>query len=155
MGMRWELGSVCNLGGKIVRLDDWGAVTCMYVACWNVCNLDQMFDWQSVLDLLIAWFSRIKSQIAAVRSWFVDFSSSEARLILWLLDSIFKVQTFLHRTYKWLPFDGVILSSKMYSGQRMPLVHATVVEFAVEPMQIPLQLRAVLADNASVFYGEM
>ena len=33
----------------------------------------------------------------------------------------------------------------------MLLVHATVVEFAVEPMQIPLQLRPVLADNASLF----
>ena len=42
----------------------------------------------------------------------------------------------------------------MYSEERMPLVHATVVEFAVELMQIPLQLRPVLADNASLFQGK-
>ena len=42
----------------------------------------------------------------------------------------------------------------MYSGERMPLVHATVAEFAVELMQIPLQLRPVLADNASLFQGK-
>ena len=36
----------------------------------------------------------------------------------------------------------------------MLLVRETVVEFAVEPMQIPLQLRPVLADNASLFQGK-
>ena len=36
----------------------------------------------------------------------------------------------------------------------MLLVHATVVEFAVEPMQIHLQLRPVLADDASLFQGK-
>ena len=36
----------------------------------------------------------------------------------------------------------------------MPLVHPTVVEFAVEPMQIPLQSRPVLADNVSLFQGK-
>ena len=36
----------------------------------------------------------------------------------------------------------------------MPLAHATVVEFTVELMQIPLQLRPVLADNASLFQGK-
>ena len=36
----------------------------------------------------------------------------------------------------------------------MPLVHATVVEFSVEPMQIPLQLRPILADDVSLFQGK-
>ena len=36
----------------------------------------------------------------------------------------------------------------------MLLVRETVVEFTVEPMQMPLQLRAVPADNGSLFQGK-
>ena len=35
------------------------------------------------LRLLIAWFSRVKSQTAPAHSWSIDFSSSEATLIPW------------------------------------------------------------------------
>ena len=42
----------------------------------------------------------------------------------------------------------------MYSVERMLLVHTTVVEFTVEPMQISLQLTPVLADNVSLFQGK-
>ena len=56
----------------------------LHVACWSVCDCDQVF-WlaKSVLDCLITWFLRVKGQIAPMHSWPVDFSSSEVTLIPW------------------------------------------------------------------------
>ena len=71
-----------------------------------------LIAWSFPLRLLIAWFARVNGQIAAARSWFADFSSSEATLIPWLapkkgLDCLIQFwswsQMFVHGTYKWLP----------------------------------------------------
>ena len=76
----------------------------------------------SLLRLLIAWFSRVKGQTIA--TWFVDFSILEATLIPWsaprprkgfdcLIQFWSRLQMLLHRTYKWLPLDGAVLSSNV------------------------------------------
>ena len=67
------------------------------------------------LRLLITWFSRVESQTAPAHSWSIDFSSSEATLIPWLVpkkgfDCLIQIwsrsQTLLHGIYKWLPLDS-------------------------------------------------
>ena len=62
-----------------------GIVTC--VACWNTCDHDQnLWVAKSVLDrlivvlrLLIAWFSGVKSQIAAACTWSTDLRHKWSR----------------------------------------------------------------------------
>ena len=71
-----------------------------------------------LLRLLIAWFSRVKGQIAAACSWFLIFSSSEVTLIPWsapqkgfgcLIQFWSRSQTLLHGRYKWLPLVCSVL----------------------------------------------
>ena len=104
------------------------------VTCWSVCYRNQVFligkkrAWlldRSLLRLLIVWFPRVKGQIAAARSWSVDFSSSEVTLILWsapqkgfdhLIQFWSLSQVLLHETYKW-----PLLTVSKKEGLRMRL----------------------------------
>ena len=59
------------------------------VACWNICDHDQVFwlakcAWSldhSLLRLLIVSFSRVNGQIAAMHSWSIDLCSLNVTLI--------------------------------------------------------------------------
>ena len=82
----WELIHVIN---KKIGALGYTRGSRLYVACSSVCDHDQnvclaksMLD-QSLLRLLMAWFSSVKGQIAAAHSWSIDFSSSDATLIRW------------------------------------------------------------------------
>ena len=85
----------------------------------------KMFDQQTMC--LVTWsfpsealeclVFRVKGQIAAARSWCVDFSSSKATLIPWLapqksFDRLIQLwsqsQTLLLGTHKWLPLDLLV-----------------------------------------------
>ena len=97
----------------------------------EVCLIARSLD-RPLLRLLIAWFSRVKGQIAAAHSWLLIFSSLEVTLIPWstppnsfdrLIQFWSRSQTLLHGTYKWLPLvlpciEGNFLLSSRESAKR-------------------------------------
>ena len=84
-----ELSLTRNMAWPIKFMLPQGVVTCMSpVGAFNLRprSISKMCAWFldcSLLWLLIAWFPRIKGQIAATHSWWLIFSSSEVTLIPW------------------------------------------------------------------------